>query len=337
MMRFRWLQQACALGAGVLLALPAPAADGVNPDDAALRSFREGRALLREGRVAEGCKKLRASLELKRSPGVLLNVAGCARDQGDLLAAVAGFEAVRAEARTYPGDSERRRLWIDAAEGALRELQPRLAEIEWVVPSGAPLPSSWHVSVDGVPLTLSTGRARLNPGAHHLEVAAEGRAPYLRDVQLAEGERLRVEVQLELLAPTPTPTPMPVMPAGAPSPSLTLPLTPEPSEPPSQVLPVALTLGGGALAIAGLTVGLVTWQRKNELEPRCPGPSCPYDQVDSAERLATAADVLVISGAVLGAVGGAWLLWGQASEPATELQATCSGRSRCRASLTLSF
>jgi hypothetical protein len=330
-MRRLWLQQACALGAGALLALPAPAADGVEPNDAATRSFREGRALLREGRIAEGCAKLRASLALKRSPGILLNVASCARDQGDLLAAVSGFEAVRAEAPSYPADAERRRLWTDAAESALRELRPRLAELELVVPSGAPLPPSWKVSVDGVPLALARGRALQNPGAHHLEVDAEGRAPYLRDVQLADGERLRVEVQLELAEPAPS-----AMSGVAPA-DRGVPLTPEPSEPPSRALPIALALGGGALTIAGLSVGWVTWQRKNELESRCPGAACPKDQVDGAEHLATVADVLVISGVALGAVGGAWLLWGQASEPTTQLQAACSGRSSCRASLTLAF
>jgi hypothetical protein len=332
-MRRRWLQQACALGAGLLLALPAAAAEGADANDPATALFREGRTLLREGRVAEGCAKLRASLELKRSPGVLLNVASCARDEGDLLAAVAGFEAVRAEAPGYPVDAERRRLWTDAAEGALRELRPRLAELELVVPSGAPLPSSWNVSVDGLPLTLTSGRARQNPGAHHLQVVAEGRAPYLRDVQLAEGERLRVEVQLELAASTASTVPM--LPPG--DPSVSPPLTPEAPQRSSRVLPVAIALAGGALTIAGLTVGLVTWQRKNELEAQCPGPTCPNDEVDSAEHLATVADVLVISGVALGAVGGAWLLWGQPSEPTAQLQASCSGRSSCRARLTLAF
>src|SRR5262245_18179180 len=57
-----------ALAAALSLALPAAAADG-GDDDAAARAFREGRALLREGRVAEGCERMRESQALKRSPG----------------------------------------------------------------------------------------------------------------------------------------------------------------------------------------------------------------------------------------------------------------------------
>jgi len=40
---------------------------------------------------------------------------------------------------------------------------------------------------------------------------------------------------------------------------------------------------------------------------------------------------------VLGVAGGAWLLWGQSSEPSARVQASCWGTSRCRASLTLTF
>jgi hypothetical protein len=46
---------------------------------------------------------------------------------------------------------------------------------------------------------------------------------------------------------------------------------------------------------------------------------------------------LVLSGVALGVVGGAWLLWGQSSEPNARLEAACSGGAACRASVTLKF
>jgi hypothetical protein len=103
------------------------------------------------------------------------------------------------------------------------------------------------------------------------------------------------------------------------------------------LLPTVLAVGGGVLTVAGLTFGVVTWQRKNELDSTCPGPECPEGELDEAERTARVADVLVISGVALGVVGGAWLLWGPSSEPSAQLQAGCSGSSSCRASLTVTF
>lgn len=321
---------------GLSLALPASAADGGGHEDAAARLFREGRALLREGRVAEGCDKFRASLELNRSPGTLLNVASCDRDQGDLVSAVAGFEAARAEAQSYP-DAERRKLWTKAADDALTPLRPRLAEVRLVLPSGASLPSTWSVRMDGKPLRQSDdGRSPQNPGAHRLEVDAEGHPPYARDVRLTEGERLTLEVQL---APAPVAPLTPVAPVS----TLAAPTEPPmreapPAESQTSVLPTVLAIGGGVLTVAGLTAGVITWKRKQDLEARCPGPDCPNDEVDAAETLATVADVLVVSGVVLGVAGGAWLLWGgQSSEPSAELQAACAGVTSCRANLSVTF
>jgi hypothetical protein len=312
----------------MLLALPAGASDR-DEEDAATRLFREGRALLRDGRDAEGCEKFRASLELKRSPGILLNVASCARSEGDLVAAVAGFEAARAEALSHP-EAERRKLWLEAADDALKQLRPRLAEIRLMLASGEPPPASWSIRMDGKPLALSAGRAPQNPGAHRLEIGAEGHRPYARDVRLADGEHLTLEVQLapeppaELAAPVTVPVEAPL---GEPA----------HAEATTPLVPVVLAVGGGVLTLAGLTFGVVTWQRKNELDSSCPGPSCPQDELDDAESLATVADVLVVSGVVLGVAGGAWLLWGQSSEPNARVQASCSGTSRCRASLTVTF
>jgi len=284
--------------------------------------------LLREGRVAEACETLRASLALKRSPGILLNVATCARDEGDLLEAKAGFEAARREAESYPGESERRKLWMNAADEALRQLRPRLAELHLVVPSGAALPASWAARIDGEPLALANGRALQNPGTHRLEVQAEGREPYAREVVLAEGERLQVEVQLALAVPA----------------AEAAPVEPPASEPPaapaggsSRVLPTVLAVGGGVITLAGLTAGLLSWQRTNDLESVCPGSACPEGELSEANRLATAADILVGSGLVLGLIGGGWLIFGGESEPEARVEAACWGPSACRARVTLAF
>jgi hypothetical protein len=70
---------------------------------------------------------------------------------------------------------------------------PGVVEIE--APDGA------VVSVDGRPLGSGDQRAELAPGSHRVRVEQDGRAPFVRDVQIVPGHTVRLEARTEVEAP----------------------------------------------------------------------------------------------------------------------------------------
>src|SRR5205814_1086445 len=68
--------------------------------------FREGKKLLKDGKIAEACDKLEASDRIESSPGTLLNLADCREKNHQLATAWAAFHKAAAAAKTG-GDTKR--------------------------------------------------------------------------------------------------------------------------------------------------------------------------------------------------------------------------------------
>ena len=95
-------------------------------ESAAARLFREGRALLVEGRFAEACSRLQQSQRLEPRLGTQLNVAFCQERLGNHRAAWRSFQEAASIARRE-GDVERERFArsrVEALEATLREAEP---------------------------------------------------------------------------------------------------------------------------------------------------------------------------------------------------------------------
>jgi hypothetical protein len=93
--------------------------------------FRDGRNLIKRGKIAAGCDKLAASERLESSVGTLLNVGDCRERLGKLASAWAAFRKAEAMAKRNGGDDKRQ------AEAARRaaELEPRLSNLVIEVPT----------------------------------------------------------------------------------------------------------------------------------------------------------------------------------------------------------
>src|SRR5262245_52355389 len=94
--------------------------------------FRDGRDLIKHGKLAAGCDKLAASERLEGSIGTLLNLGDCREKLGKLASAWAAFRKAEAMARRSGKDDKRQ------AEAARRaaQLEPRRSNLVIEVQGG---------------------------------------------------------------------------------------------------------------------------------------------------------------------------------------------------------
>jgi hypothetical protein len=288
-------------------AAPPPAApeDAQSRDAQAEAKFREGRALLDQGRFQEACQKFEESLNIASSPGTLLNLGNCYEQPGDLLRALAAFQRALAEAPKET-DPDRRQAWTDAAKERLEAVSERVPQLT-VHPSPTP---GVRVRVDGQLLQDLGVPLRLNPGRHRIDASADQKLPFVQELTLAASQK--VDVTLPALDDLPSgassaPPPYSPPPADAPPAAVE-------GESRFGIWPYALMGGGAAVFATGLVTGLIARSKANELDAECtdmrdsegrricadPGLR---DTRDSAESLATVTDVLWISGLVVAGVG----------------------------------
>jgi hypothetical protein len=202
--------------------------------------FREGRDLLRAGKVDAACAKLAASQQVEASSGTLINLADCHARQGRTASAWSEFLAAARLARAQ-GNPAR----TAEAERRAREMEGRLSYLRVLVDAAVP---GLRVERDGQPLEPAELGTRLpvDPGEHELRASAPGHAPWATRVSVGAAGELR-ELRIPALASEgfAAPRPLPVAVAA-------VPLRGEGSQvaPPSR-LPAYLA-GGAGLALVGV-------------------------------------------------------------------------------------
>jgi hypothetical protein len=204
----------------------------------------------------------------------------------------------------------------------------RLRELDGAQPTivfdvvGA-VPSSVQVTVDGQPVTdrLDGSALRVDPGAHTFVFVTEGREAATLQLSIKEGQKDRRETVTLKAAALPPPSPAVVtVPSVAPGPAVRsgAPL----AEPPAQVGPpsrrgmgpqrtAGLVVGG--IGIAGLAVGgafgvltlSAVSQQKSDCATvtNCPQPKSADSEHSTAFTDGTVADVAMIGGGALLALG----------------------------------
>jgi hypothetical protein len=325
-----------ALALSAVLGAGAARAQQANGDSAADRSgelFREGRQLLADGRVREACDKFEQSLELRRSPGTLLNIGSCRAAIGDVVGAIDAFAGAVAMAEREP-PSDKAQAQIEAGRRELDRVRGRAAHLTVSPPAGEAV----RVTLDGV-LVERLGVSRpMNPGLHRIEATASSGRRYELDIALKEGEvRLFTIPSLAEPAAAPPP-PVAARPEPEPEPTPAQPDHAEPSRPVPHVTWILLGTGGALLA-GGAVTGVLTLSRKSELDDRCPGEVCPRNdpELSEARTLATVTDILLGVGAAGVLTGVGFWLFADTSEPSAELGVACSGASRCGVQLDARF
>lgn len=274
--------------------------------------FREGRALLKQGKIAQGCDKLDASNQLEASVGTLLNLGDCREKLGQSASAWAAFR--KAEALAKRSSDARRRA--EATRRAIR-LEPRLSHL--VIEVRQPV-AGLVIKRDGEVIDAGGWNTALpvDPASYVITAEAEGHRAWRLEANVAPGQRRRVIVVPKL---TELPAAERAIAVRAPierSPASTRITIVEPRArsrtwSTTRGVGVAIGLAGTAALVTGAYFASRASRLQDDSDAICPTAVCDDLEGlrinDQAQQAADRANVaLAIGGAAVVTAGVMWLL-----------------------------
>lgn len=279
--------------------------------------FREGRALMEQGRTAEACRKLEESQRLDPALGTLLNLAVCHEEEGKIATAWAEFNEAMVQARR-----EGRQDRFDLAAERVAALEPKLPRLAISVPQDNRV-SGLEITRNGTPLGSGAWNTALpiDPGEVVIEARAPSYRPYKTTISIALKESKSVEIPA--LEPEPTSPPPPVAPSTASTAAAGTVGTEPPAEEwwtTSRVAGVTV-LGVGVAAVAvGGVFGFDALRKNSQADDYCSGTDCTdqrgVDLSEDARQSARISDFTMGAGIAAAAVGTILILSGGPGSPA---------------------
>ena len=266
--------------------------------------FRDAQTRLAAGDVATACDLFARSQRVEAALGTLLNLAACHERDGKTATSWTEFQnAISWAVRT--GDHAREQYARAHAASLDKGLHRVVIEVTEPTPG-------MQVRLDDAPLPREAlGTAiPLDPGEHSIEVAASGKAPWVRKINLGPAAGTdRIEVKFEpLTSPTPEPPAAPPPPSTADSTATPPPAVPTPEAGPVPTMTASadassaphpgsgrriagFVVGGAGVVGVGVAValGVATAQNASDRDALCPpanlcGNQKAFDE-DHAARL----------------------------------------------------
>lgn len=291
------------------------------PEDVALSEalFREGKALLQEGKFDLACPKLAESHRLDPAGGTLVTLGLCYEAAGKTASAWVVFGDALASA-----ERDKRADRVKLAKEHIAALEKKLSYLTIELAPDGIGTSDFTLTRDGANVNraaLGTASA-VDPGKHVINVSAPGFTSRVVDVEVGpDGDRKKVVIPALERVPEKPADPPPDKPVEKP--------IEKPIEPPKPIIPPpvkdepnqgmhpgrigALTVGAisvGALGIGGY-FGLRAKSQHDEAVGLCPASPCPSDkgiqQNDAAKESASISTGLVTAGLV--GLAGSIVLW----------------------------
>jgi hypothetical protein len=201
--------------------------------------FREGRALMARGRLAEACDALDHSQRLAPAVTTLLNLAGCREKLGQLATAWGLFLDAERQTRSFRDDATRQ-LHAVARDRATR-LEARISRLTIAVSTEHRV-AGLEIARGDERLDAATwGRALpIDGGTYTITARAPGKQPWSTQVAIpAEGAARTVEIPALRDVPVEAPP------------------RPPPPPPPSNLVPIGL--GAGAVVLLAGAIGVDHW------------------------------------------------------------------------------
>jgi|MudIll2142460700_1097286.scaffolds.fasta_scaffold25505_2 hypothetical protein len=323
------------------LALATPEAHAQSAEAEVL--FREGRTLIKAGKLEAGCDKLEASEKLETSVGTLLNLGDCHEKLGRVASAWAAFRKAEAMAKQRGRDEKRRN---EAAKRALA-LEPKLFHVVIVVTNEV---SGLVVKRDDevIESPMWSTPLPVDPETYTIVAEAPGYEPWRTQITVG-GMRRRYVVTVPALDRTSTtpppvqtaapttdlpPSPSPPAPAVADTRTANPPLAPPRIWTTSRKVAIGVAVAGLVAAGTGVYFGLRSRDDEAESNELCPGALCDVPEGlrlnDSAQTAARNANIFfALGGVALATSGIVWFVGG----PDREVRITPSGSDRVDVSL----
>lgn len=233
--------------------------------------------------------------QLYKVPSITVMVARCLSRSGRVVEAVDKYEETLRVPLDAASPEAFRRAVTDAA-GEVEVARARVARIELRLPKDAPPDTKLLLDGRPVPAALIGVPTPVDPGAHRVSARAAGKAPFERELSLAEGEHQSMNVELVGLAP-PQPSP-PVLTAGSARALRAKPIT------------IALLATGGAALVVGTVTGIAALNHKSALDEGCT-PGCSPNLREDLEAFRRNRTISYLSFGIGAAAAGAGalLLW----------------------------
>jgi hypothetical protein len=263
--------------------------------------FRDGRTLIKQGKLAQGCAKIEASERLESSIGTLLNLGDCRERLGKLASAWAAFRKAEGIAKNAGTDDKRE----DEAKRRAVALEPLIPQL--TLELAAPVPGLMiRRNGDLIDPALISTAIPLDPGSYVLSAEAPGYAPWKTDliIQYKQKRRLVIPalVRTTTVANVVTVRPTTTRVVATQKRSIWSPW---------RKLSVGLAIVGVGAAGTGVYFGMRARDLERDADQRCPLIVCndPIALQANADARVSAqrANMLYIGGAV--AVGSALALW----------------------------
>lgn len=232
----------------------------------ATQLFKEGRTLVDQGKIAEGCRKLEESQRLDPGGGTLLNLALCHEKEGRTATAWAEFTEALGIARK---DDRPQRAEI--AQQHIEALEPTLSRLIVQVPPASDL-ADLEIKRDGTAIRRAAwGTAMpVDPGDHIIEAFALGKIPWKQTVTVG-GKAETKTISVPVLDNAPI-APTPISAATAPS-NQTSSTFVEVKKPVSPAAWVAYGIGVAGIGV-GTYFGVRAMADKKTGDDNCPQDRC---------------------------------------------------------------
>jgi hypothetical protein len=308
------------------LALAAPQAYAQSAEAEVL--FREGRKLVKAGKLEAGCAKIEASEKLESSVGTLLNLGDCREKLGRHASAWAAFKKAEAQAKLAGRDDKRR----NEASKRAAALEPKLTQLVIMVTGRV---EGLTVKRDDEVIETAMWNTPLpvDPDTYTVVAEAPGYKPWRTEIAVT-GKQRRQVVTIPTLerAPVATRPPRdqlgptnlpPALPVDQPLPPPAIVVDTRPRPPSMWTTSRKVAVGVGVVGVASLGTGLYFGLRSRDFEDKanqlCPGAICDVPeglrQNDRAKDAARNANIFYAAGGVaLAASAVIWLVGGPDKE-----------------------